>query len=68
MFTPYDFIEFKEREEMLMQKITFRLKKEGYLGQERRQPEETQKEDQRNRQNWPRGEMLLNIVNAAPIL
>lgn len=51
-----------------MQKITFRLKKEGYLGQERRQPEETQKEDQRNRQNWPRGEMLLNIVNAAPIL
>jgi uncharacterized protein len=31
MFTPEDFIEFRKEAEMLMQKITSRLKQEGYL-------------------------------------
>ncbi len=31
MFTPEDFIEFKKQAEMVMQRITSRLKQEGYL-------------------------------------
>jgi len=32
VFTPEDFVEFKKEAELLMQKITSRLKEEGYLG------------------------------------
>jgi uncharacterized protein (UPF0332 family) len=43
VFTPEDFVEFKKDAENLMQRITSRLKREGYLRRETRQTVETKK-------------------------
>jgi uncharacterized protein (UPF0332 family) len=43
LFRPEDFIEFKKQAEMVMQRITSRLKQEGYLRRETRETEETKK-------------------------
>jgi uncharacterized protein (UPF0332 family) len=43
MFTPEDFIEFRKDAEIVMQRITSRLKQEGYLIWETRQTQETKK-------------------------